>query len=148
MLKYLRYALATFCFVASVGYLALWGWSLANPEMLVAARCCINQTGLGTQVYGGGMCFYSRQRPGGCPIFYYTVRRIGNLPLVTFGTGGFDGHRFGHGGGMYGFPIWYAALIFALAGVASLRLGHCFTIRSAIVATTVVAVLLGMAVIL
>ena len=46
------------------------------------------------------------------------------------------------------FPIWYPALIFALAGVASLRLGRRFTIRSAIIATTVVAGLLGMAVIL
>jgi hypothetical protein len=46
------------------------------------------------------------------------------------------------------FPLWYPALIFALAGAASLKLGHRFTIRSAIIATTVVAGLLGMAVIL
>ena len=45
------------------------------------------------------------------------------------------------------FPLWYPALIFALAGVASLRLGR-FTLRSAIIATSVVAVLLGMAVLL
>jgi hypothetical protein len=44
------------------------------------------------------------------------------------------------------FPPWYPALIFALAGVASLRLGRRFTLRSAIIATTVVAGLLGMAV--
>ncbi|WP_145430030.1 hypothetical protein [Lacipirellula limnantheis] len=44
------------------------------------------------------------------------------------------------------FPLWYPALIFALAGVGTLRLGRRFTIRSAIVATTVVAGLLGMAV--
>jgi hypothetical protein len=46
------------------------------------------------------------------------------------------------------FPLWYPALIFALAGVATLRLGRCFTIRSAIIATTVVAGLLGMAVVM
>ena len=44
------------------------------------------------------------------------------------------------------FPLWYPALIFALAGVAALWLGRRFTIRSAIIATTVLAVLLGMAV--
>jgi hypothetical protein len=43
------------------------------------------------------------------------------------------------------FPLWYPALIFALAGVAALRLGPRFTLRSAIIATTVVAGLLGMA---
>jgi hypothetical protein len=46
------------------------------------------------------------------------------------------------------FPIWYASLIFVLAAVASLRLGRRFTLRSAIIATTVLAGLLGMAVIL
>jgi hypothetical protein len=46
------------------------------------------------------------------------------------------------------FPLWYPALIFALSGVALLRLGRRFTLRSAIIATTVVAGLLGMAVIL
>ena len=44
------------------------------------------------------------------------------------------------------FPLWYPALIFALAGVASLRFGRRFTLRSAIIATTVVAGLMGMAV--
>jgi hypothetical protein len=44
------------------------------------------------------------------------------------------------------FPLWYPALIFALAGVAAMRLGRRFTLRSAIIATTVVAGLLGMVV--
>ena len=38
------------------------------------------------------------------------------------------------------------ALVFALAGVGALRLGRRFTLRLALIATTVVAVLLGMAV--
>jgi hypothetical protein len=45
-------------------------------------------------------------------------------------------------------PAWYPALIFALAGIGALRLGRRFTLRSAIIATTVVAGLLGVAVIL
>jgi hypothetical protein len=44
------------------------------------------------------------------------------------------------------FPHWYPALIFAIAGVAALRLGRRFTLRSAIIATTVLAGLLGLAV--
>jgi len=44
------------------------------------------------------------------------------------------------------FSLGYASLIFDLAGVASLRLGRRFTLRSAIIATMVVAGLLGMAV--
>ncbi|MBL9161898.1 MAG: hypothetical protein JNL18_04055 [Planctomycetaceae bacterium] len=41
-----------------------------------------------------------------------------------------------------------AALIIALAGLAALRLGRRFTLRSSIIATTLVAGLLGLAVIL
>ena len=44
------------------------------------------------------------------------------------------------------FLFWYPALTFAFIGVAALRLGRRFTLRSAIIATTVVAGLLGMAV--
>ena len=42
--------------------------------------------------------------------------------------------------------FWYPAIVFALAAVGVLRLGKPFTIRSALIATTVVAVLLGMVV--
>jgi hypothetical protein len=41
------------------------------------------------------------------------------------------------------FPLWYPALIFTLAGVGVLRLRRQFSIRSAIIAVSVVAVLLG-----
>ena len=54
--------------------------------------------------------------------------------------------RFRFDGRTIYFPIWYPALIFPLAGVGALRLGRRFTLRSAIIATTVVAGLLGMAV--
>jgi hypothetical protein len=44
------------------------------------------------------------------------------------------------------FPLWYPALVFALAGVAALRFRRQFSIRSALVAVSVVAALLGMVV--
>ena len=46
------------------------------------------------------------------------------------------------------FPVWYPALIFAIAGVAALRFRRQFSIRSALIATTVVAALIGMAAVL
>ena len=46
------------------------------------------------------------------------------------------------------FPLWYPAIIFALAGVAVLRLSRQFSIRSALITTTVLATLIGMTVIL
>jgi hypothetical protein len=46
------------------------------------------------------------------------------------------------------FPLWYPALSFALFGVAALKLGCRFTLRWAIIATMVVAGVLGMTLIL
>jgi hypothetical protein len=45
------------------------------------------------------------------------------------------------------FPLWYPALIFALADVGVLRFRRQFFNRSALVVVSVVAALLGMAVI-
>jgi hypothetical protein len=42
------------------------------------------------------------------------------------------------------FPLWYPALVFAIAGVAALRVRRQFSIRSALIAVSVVAALLGM----
>jgi hypothetical protein len=44
------------------------------------------------------------------------------------------------------FPLWYPALVFALALAAVLRFRRQFSIRSALVAASVVAALLGIVV--
>jgi hypothetical protein len=49
------------------------------------------------------------------------------------------------GPGVY-FPLWYASLIFALAGVGVLRVSRQFSIRSALICVSVVAALMGMTV--
>ena len=59
--------------------------------------------------------------------------------------GYFSAVKYGGGMAIY-FPLWYPALIFALAGVAVLRFRRQFSIRSALVCLTVVAALLGMVV--
>jgi hypothetical protein len=42
------------------------------------------------------------------------------------------------------FPLWYPALVFALAGVGVLRFHRHFSVRSALITISVVAALLGM----
>jgi hypothetical protein len=148
MLTYLRYALATFCFAASVGCLGLWEWShqqritcqvqSATKHSFIEARggyltvhpCDMRASSVGSSIY----TFWSKESQDTDDLF---------LSVVIANSGMFGVYH-----SLLHFPLWYPALIFALAGVGILRLGRRFTIRSAIIATTVVAGLLGMAVIL
>ena len=153
LVTYLRYALATFCFAASVGCLALWWrsmskWEVHNLRLPTSSARVLNINS------------------------YYGTVSIALLPEdfsrhLTFNAGEnrayYDlGQREIHDGllslhqrhGMFGpasrtggyFPLWYPALIFALAGVGVLRFRRQFSIRSALVCLTVVAALLGMVV--
>ena len=135
MLTYLRYALATFCFAASVGCLALRGWSYATRVSYIV------------DVESGEAIF--EVRTWTVAVDYQEALRFGEVwrdGEADKNQGHFEGSAVG---GLYArFPLWYAALVSALAGIAALRLGRRFTLRSAIIATTVVAGLLGMAVIL
>ena len=150
MLTYLRYALATFCFAASVGCLALWQHGSIDQGERMWNFPTRSQTLCATTK--AGMCYLMLVRIDPrvsaaaegelrSTQIEYAINihaRVGRQDLGTIG-------RFA---GILYFPLWYPALIFAFAGVAALRLGRRFTIRSAIIATTVVAGLLGMAVIL
>ena len=159
MLTYLRYALATSCFAASVGCLALWRSTLRTdieihpgtigPYQLMLKACdgcCVVRAmpigkiifiTIPTQLKSGLRAQKMQERQLSYAVEF---RRLAFTSLVER-----DG-RFGHNGDAIHFPLWYPALICALAGVASLRLGRRFSLRSAIIATTVVAGLLGMAV--
>jgi hypothetical protein len=141
MLKALRYALATVCFAASVWCLTLWiAWINSQLSFSSTRWHALLDTNCGTvcvSVGGGnpkGQCFDLRFA------VYDSVE-----PDWIFAEIEKQG-SFGRSGPTTFFPLWYASLIFALAGVAALRLGRRFTLRSAIIATTVVAGLLGMAV--
>ena len=79
---------------------------------------------------------------------WYIVDRVGKYPLSRFGAGAASGRQFGHGKRRLYFPLWYPALVFTLAGVGVLRFRRQFSIRSALIATTAVAALVGMAVIM
>lgn len=93
-----------------------------------------------------------RQRRGD---FWYLVEHLDTHPLILMlgeeqagqsknstSSRSFGQYRYR----WFWFPAWYPALIFALAGVAVLRFGRQFSIRSALVTTTVLAALIAMAV--
>jgi hypothetical protein len=147
LLTYLRYFLATLCFAASVGCLALWKCGDLHYRELQLPSLP-NGTNLSANTFDGTVNMFVRR---GTAVWRYQAGPITTKYVIdlrepmegrTFGT------KIGDGWLWAFFPLWYASLIFALAGVASLRFGRRFTLRSAIIATTVVAGLLGMAVIL
>ena len=149
MLTYLRYALAAVCFAASVACLALWGWNVALRDAVQAATVYAGSKTLSAEVFEGTVIAASVPRRPTDEGWFVDSFRLGENGRVDFHQNivGNQGQFGSFSNGIY-FPLWYPALIFALAGVAALRLGRRFTLRSAIIATTVVAGLLGMAVVM
>ena len=141
MAKFIRYTLAAVCFAASVGCLALWWRSHGRQDSLIVPSW--NQTTL----------VFLRSRLGTGSIG--TVQLQIRVPSLEWkhSAGAIEdkdrqyrGKRFLAYRSGVRFPLWYPALIFALAGVGVLRFRRQFSIRSALVAVSVVAALLGVAV--
>ena len=147
MATFIRYALATFCFAASFGCLALWWRSISDKSTEQMVSYYSKAGAYHVAIFNGqfhayfasesirwseyvGWLAISHAVPEG------TLERRSTLP--SFGTSPLG----------YLFPVWYPALIFAFAGVTFLRFRRQFSIRSALIYTTVVAALVGMAVIL
>ena len=145
MAKYLRYALASVCFAASVACLALWWRSFVYFESLSGAA--------------SGWSVYSESCNGIVMLNAYTGDHLPAALMYEWGwakdhntVADFDIGR----KGVFGihdelrntchFPHWYLTLIFALAGVGVLCFRRQFSIRSALICVSVVASLLGMAV--
>jgi hypothetical protein len=150
MLTYLRYALATFCFAASVGCLALWWRSMTQAEYLVGPSHFLPSRAMSFGCASGcsTIGFFSEDLSANYPTWKHIVTPVTDDLQSAYGAilsrhGLF---QFSAEYDQITFPVWYPALIFTLAGVAVLRLGRRFTLRSAIIATTVVAGLLGMVV--
>ena len=150
MLIYLRYSLATFCFAASVGGLALWWRSESHIDLVSVNLPSKNYVQIGTSCGDCGLGFHTDASLEGKywehtsqPVeFEYRVL-IAHRPNFAASS------RPVRGNWTYyscHFPLWFLSLIFALAGVSALRLGRRFSLRSAIIATAVGAGLLGMAV--
>ena len=155
MLTYLRYGLATVCFAASVGCLALWWrsmskWEIHNFRSPISPARVVN-----INTYYGTVSFLTLSEDMSHGVSFqagknWAYHDLGKREIH-------DGLRVvRHRQGIFGptsktgvyFPLWYPALVFALAGVGVLRFRRQFSIRSALVAVSVVAALLGMTVIL
>ncbi len=149
MLAHLRYVLATFCFAASVACLALWWRSIdyddlfSGPSVVRGELMYLNAIRgkgvLATQVYNGPIRWRYSSRPR-----VKVENALGDNNGVTRRNFGMQRRDIFW---RISFPLWYPALIFALAGVGIMRVGR-FMIRSALIATTIVALLLGMVVVL
>lgn len=140
MAKFIRYAVASVCFAASVGCLALW-W---HSDKLLQASYFGRGYDIGIATQSGFVSFAvykvtpARQFPRWRTTAIYAWEHSWFADEIE-SQGSFGGD----GKAIY-FPLWYPALIFALAGVAALRFRCQFSIHSALIAMTVVAALLGM----
>jgi hypothetical protein len=145
MMRVLRYILATFCFAASVGCLLLWGRNVLRHE-LTTAKLSVASFTLRVQICEGlAAVGLADAQPNDRVWQAHSLTITESAPLANIIR---QQGRFGMIGSYVFFPLWYASLIFALAGVGVLRLSRQFSIRSALIVTSVVAALIGMAVIL
>lgn len=142
MLKAIRYTLAAICLAASVGCLALWWRSLGPPSSIRYVSATkdwrlLLTTGKGVALVSPrvilppGVASGRIESDGGIAgILEWQIRKSRSGVFGRFGRSVY-------------FPLWYPALVFALAAVAAIRIRR-FTLRSGLVGMSVVAVLLGM----
>jgi hypothetical protein len=145
MLACLRYFLATVCFAASVGCLAWRAGNLARREALDKVTLSVNSTSWNVEAFNGvAVTWVEACSPGSWNLQWKSVQMTDIAQALFHELTSEQGQIGAFEHALY-FPLWYPALIFTLVGVGVLRLGRRFSLRSAIVATTVVAGLLGMA---
>ncbi|WP_428303689.1 hypothetical protein [Lacipirellula sp.] len=154
MLTYFRYTLAAICLAASLGCLAMWWRSYYHRDVLLGPGPMPHKFVIGAQScegYGTVRFITPQTAPSETKVAWqYESRELSTTERDRFlqfvgNNGRFIWHDdTEYGKGMF-FPFWYPALVFALAAVAAFRIGR-FTLRSALVGTSVVAALLGMVV--
>lgn len=149
MLKFIRYAFAAFFFAASVGCLALW-WrsSIHKDTVIVGLVTQDNLLGFRSSTDRGSVHLIPARFS---PKFSWQYRKENVKQWDRNSTTQFvksHGHfvvtPYDDDGAEVYFPLWYPALLFALAGVGILRFRRQFSIGSALISLTVVAALLGM----
>ncbi|QDT74035.1 hypothetical protein [Lacipirellula limnantheis] len=140
MLTYLRYALASVCFAASVACLALWFRSIGATELLMAPNNATNcDVMIGLEF--GRIYFAVDNQPMKVSSEW---SHISGRPNEDFDIEQEISKQ--RNPRIVSAPLIFAALIFALAGVGVLRFRRQFSIRSALICVSVVALLLGMVV--
>ena len=143
MIKLLRYSLAAIFLAASIGCLALWWRSMSHREVFVGPNA--NSTNVGVQIeFSSGKALTAMVESA--PAAFNEWHHFSIKTLEPISDTLAPDRQFYWTGRIVDFPLWYPILAFALAAVGILRLGRRFTIRSALIATTVVAALVGMVV--
>lgn len=158
MVNRIRYALAVFCFALGVACLGLWWRSHIYRDACIGPALSESNViyleswqGFGwVASLGQGAALYADQiftfRSPDRQWQFLSQNSVGMTHEMRTKDRREKDRLFGYASRSYHFPLWFPALVFALAGIGALRLGRRFTIRSAIIATTAVAGLLGMAV--
>ena len=154
-MKYLRYSLATFCFAASVGCLLLWCWTLhysadciglgyiwkvSAPYQNISVSVEAMQGDARLDIIKDafmqtGWQAYGRE---------YTSRHVEDSDYLSQGRR-FWVHRVDWRA-RCGAPLWFISSAFLAVSIAALRFDSRFSLRSALIAITVVTVLLGIVV--
>lgn len=157
MVNYLRYALAAFCFAASVGCLALWRRSMSTQDVLIGPSYVRPTVGLLLDAVDGvgiATVVFESSRNSNPPPFNPKWKYLSRQANAIEGRREQMEPMFEQHGaillsfkdGMAYCALWYPALVFALAGVGVLRCRRQFSIRSALICVSVVAALLGIVV--
>lgn len=143
----LRYAIAALFFAASVACLALWWRSDTRRTELDFPVPASDQMASITVI---GSMFYLMpvSIDPGVPLptdvqLSYARVQVSVMDILIHQK---KARRISVDYQIVHFPLWYPALVFALAGVGVLRLRRQFSIRSALIGLAVVAALLGMVV--
>ena len=135
MTKLIRFTLATICFGISISSLALWLQSEMERRTYFL------------DVENGEAIF--EVRDGTAALDYQEAWRFGGVWRDRENAKKlFDADVWAEGTLFARFPLWYAAIVFAVFGAGFVYVGPRFSIRSALVATTIVAALIAMAVVL
>ncbi|QDT74478.1 hypothetical protein [Lacipirellula limnantheis] len=139
MLKYIRYTLAALCLAASVGCLALWWMGLKSQMGYYATTWNVV-----IDVNRGFVWWDVRSSPLTAETSWAFIPKMSE-PSITPPSNGEP--LFGHDGYGYHSPLWFPSLVSALLAVGVLRARRQFSILSALICVSVVAALLGVAVV-
>ena len=144
MAKFLRYALATVCFAASVGCFAVWWRSFTYWDTFISPVPGRNSAIVADFCGGAAMIVRLAPRPKDA---VYQSWGISSTPTdwtpEAFAEEDRKYGRFGVENGVVSFPIWFPGLLLALVGITAVQAHRRFTLRSVLITTTAVAALLG-----
>lgn len=143
MVKFIRYSLATLFFAASVGCLALWWRSFSYKDILNGPTYVLPMKGIYFESFNGNAwTVLMDPRHSGSYKREWRLSTHGAERELLFASPKPEAKS----KRLIRFPLWYPALIFALASIAVTRVRRRIRIWSVFIATTIVAGLLEIAV--